>query len=134
MILIFTKSSGDDETPVRRGCGRVADVPTDPTFVDVFVEPNDNAPEGSGLRFRAEGVARLVSRVRYDDRDCAIVGWSSVDGGSPCAAYAIVVEDSGSGTALLVYGGDWGVRLTPDDGGEPFGEPYLLLASDAPAT
>jgi hypothetical protein len=103
----------------------------EPTFIDVFVEPNDNAPDGSGLRFKAEGAPRAVARVRYDGRDCDVVGWSSAGGGSRCAAQAAIVEDSGSGTALLVWGGDWGVRLTPLDGGAPFGEPYLLLETDA---
>ncbi len=99
-----------------------------PRFIDVFVEPNPNAPDGSGQRFRTEEPsARPVSRVSWDGRWCRVAGWSSASGGSPCAAQAITVEDSSAGTALLVFGGDWGVRLWPDDGGAPFGEAYLLV-------
>jgi hypothetical protein len=102
-----------------------------PEFVDVFVEPNPNAPEGSGQRFKAAGEARAITRVRSERRWCRVTGWSSEGDGSPCAANAIPVEDSGSGAALLVHGGDWGVRLVPEDGSPPFGEPYLLLDGDA---
>lgn len=98
-----------------------------PRFIDVFVEPNPNAPEGSGLRFKAEGASRPITRVRHEGRWCRVVGWSSANGGSPCEALAILVEDSSAGTALLIAGGYWGVRLTPLDGLQPFGEPYLLL-------
>ena len=103
-----------------------------PRFIDVFVEPNENAPEGSGLRFRTEEAsARPVSRVFWDYRWCKVVGWASAAGGSPCPAQAIAVEDSSAGTAQLVFGGDWGVRLMPEDGAAPFGEPYLLVEPTA---
>jgi hypothetical protein len=101
-----------------------------PEFVDVFVEPNPNAPEGSGQRFKAAGAGRAITRLRWEGRWCRVTGWSSEGGGSPCAATAIPVEDSGSGAALLIHGGDWGVRLVPEDGGQPFGEAYLLLDGD----
>jgi hypothetical protein len=103
----------------------------EPTFIDVFVEPNDNAPEGSGQRFKAEDEARPVSRVRWEGRWCRVSGWSSDGDGSPCAAQAITVEDSGSGTAVLIFGGDWGVRLQPEDGSPAFGEAYLLVDASA---
>ena len=63
--------------------------------------------------------------------ECEVVGWTSRDGGAPCPAYAVPVEDSGAGVATLIYGGDWGLRLTPKDGRPPFGEPYLLLDDEA---
>ncbi len=66
-----------------------------------------------------------------------VVGWSS-DG--LVTALAALVDDSGEGSALLVYGGDEGIRLRPE--GSPldwsleepsqWGEPFLLLAHDAP--
>ena len=65
---------------------------------------------------------------------CDVVGWSSAEGGSACPALSVPVEDSGAGIATLVYGGDWGIRLTPRDGTEPFGEPYLLLADESMLT
>lgn len=106
---------------------------TDFGYVDLFIDPNPNCEEGCGLRYKAESAPRPVTRVRYytgadEWVDCAVVGWSSASGGSATAAQAVLVEDSGSGAAMLVYGGDWGLRLTPD-GGAPFGEPYLLVSA-----
>ncbi len=100
-------------------------------FVDVFIDSNPNTPEGCGLRFKAENEPRPVSRVRYSTSPnetiiCRVVGWSSE---GACPAFAITVEDSGSGTAELVTGGEWGLQLTPENG-EPFGEAYLLLARE----
>jgi hypothetical protein len=103
-----------------------------PLFIDVFIDPNPNTPEGCGLRFKSEGTPRPVHAVRYDGVVHDVVGWSSDGGGTAHPAWAAVVEDSGAGTATLVYGADWGLRLTPrDGGGAPFGEPYLLLDADA---
>lgn len=100
--------------------------------INVFIEANPNCPEGCDQRFSASGEARPVTWVRHcpggdETILCDVSGWSSAGGGSPCPAQAVAVEDSSSGVSTLVYGGDWGLRLTPR-GGEPFGEPYLLLA------
>jgi hypothetical protein len=92
-------------------------------FIDVFVDPNPNAPEGCGLRFKATDAPRPVARVRLEGRWCRVVGWSRA---GECAAQQAVVEDSGAGSAVLIFGGDFGIRLFPD-GGEPFGESHLLL-------
>lgn len=101
-------------------------------YVDLFIDPNPNCAEGCGLRYKAESPPRDVRVVRYyrgadDAVDCAVTGWSSDGGGAATAARAVLVEDSGSGSAWLVYGGDWGLRLSPRDGSEAFGEPYLLV-------
>ena len=81
-----------------------------------------------------------VARVRlYEGRAegtiFAVTGWSSEGGGTPCDAYAVSVDDSGSGDAFLVYGGDWGVRLRPVDAQDwqidapdQWGETHLVLA------
>lgn len=103
----------------------------EPRFIDVFVDPNPNAPEGCGLRFKAERRPGPVRRLLLDDRWHEVTGWSSADGGSGCPAQAALVEDSGAGSAVLVFGGDWGIRLTPVDGGAPFGESHLLLDAAA---
>lgn len=100
--------------------------------VDIFVDPNPNCPEGCSQRFQAAGETRAVTSIRYyagadDSVLCDIAGWSSRGGGSPCPAFAVIVDDSGAGVSTLVYGGDWGLRVTPRDGRKPFGEPYLLL-------
>jgi hypothetical protein len=41
---------------------------------------------------------------------------------------AIPVEDSSDGTALLIVGGAFGLRLIPEASGRERREPYLLLA------
>jgi hypothetical protein len=105
----------------------VSDVKT--RYVNLFIDPNPNCPEGCDLRFSACGDARPVAWVRREDGTvCDVAGWSSRGGGTPCPAFATPVEDSGAGVSILVHGGDWGLRLTPRDGGPPAGEPYLLLA------
>lgn len=105
-------------------------------YVDIFIEANPNCPEECCQRFTTSTPPRAVRGVQYwirVDRStwCDVTGWSSQGGGSPCPARAVTVEDSGAGSATLVYGGDWGLRLTPRDGGKPFGEPYLLLADES---
>ena len=106
-------------------------MPGDALYIDVFVDPNPNTPEGCGLRFKAhEGPARPISQVQYEGAACAVVGWSSANGGSPVPAQVVLVEDSSAGTAALVFGGDWGLRITPPTG-TAFGEPYLLLDASA---
>ena len=53
----------------------------------------------------------------------------------PCEASAVLVGDSGLGQALLIHGGDEGIRLRPASSNSPLvlgtddqiGEPYLLL-------
>ncbi len=105
-------------------------------FVNLFIDPNPNCPEGCDQRFQATSEPRLVHLIRYssgadDAVECEVVGWASAAGGTPCAAHAVLVEDSGAGVATLVHGGDWGLRLTPRDGSPPFGQPYLLLDEEA---
>jgi len=105
-------------------------------FVNLFIDPNPNCPEGCSQRFQTTSEARRVSRIRYAPGDgtsieCDVSGWSSAGRGSPCPARAALVEDSGAGVVTLLYGGDWGLRLVPRDGRPPFGEPYLLLDPDA---
>ena len=101
-----------------------------PIYIDVFIDPNPNTPEGCGLRFKSESERRAVAQVRYEGEICDVIGWSSEQGGSPCQAWTSIVEDSSAGTAALIYGGDWGLKVTPP-GATPIGEPYLLLARDA---
>lgn len=107
----------------------------EPGYVDLFIDPNPNTPEGCGQRWKAEGAPRPIQTVRYFLAPdvplvCDVAGvWSAGGAGLPCPAMAVEVEDSGAGASVLVYGGDWGLRLTPrEGGGDPFGEPYLLLA------
>lgn len=104
------------------------------------VEENHNCEGMPQLIFNTMETAREVTHVktaRVDSRATfhPITGWSSDGGGTPCPAYAVEVEESGSGVGWLVYGGDWGVRLMDTNVSEPWavdsrnqwGEPYLLL-------
>jgi len=105
-------------------------------IVSVFIEPNPNCPEGCSQRFQATSESRFVTSIQYSPGGdesilCDVAGWSSEKDGTPCPARAVSVEDSGAGVATLVYGGDWGLRLSPRDGRAPFGEPYLLLDAEA---
>jgi hypothetical protein len=109
-------------------------------FIEVEVDAGDNA-EWSLLRvFDAREEPHEVTRVVTLRRDgsegpCAITGWSAE---GACPARAAKVWDSGDGVALLIYGGDEGVRLQHADSSAPWdvadpnqwGEPCLLLESD----
>ena len=65
-----------------------------------------------------------------------VTGWGPDNGGAPCEVHWVRVGDSGEGESVLVYGGDWGVRLRPSPSQAEWcmtapdqsGEPYLLLA------
>ena len=105
-------------------------------FVNLFIDPNPNCPDGCSQRFQATSEPRTVRRIRYSPGDgttleCEVMGWSSAAGGASCPAFCVHVEDSGAGVATLLYGGDWGLRLVPRDGRPPFGEPYLLVDDEA---
>ncbi|HEX4461846.1 MAG TPA: hypothetical protein VIA18_27890 [Polyangia bacterium] len=103
---------------------------SDPIFVDVMVAPNPSSgDEELLLRFKSEEPARAVSEVFLDGQWCAVSGVD--EGGVEIAAQALLVEDSGSGTALLVCGARWGVRISPPDA-SPHGETHLLLDPATP--
>jgi hypothetical protein len=103
----------------------------EPRFIEIAVAPNEDVPEGIELRFKADGDSREVTQILYEGQLHSVVGWSSHNGGSPVAALATLVEDSGGGTAVLVHGGDWGVRLYPDEGKAPVKEAYLLVTPES---
>ncbi len=109
-----------------------------PVFIQIPENPNCEAVEGQVFQCRSP--ERVVTHVRRD-RDGA-GGWRQItgldEGGAPRPATACLVEDSGEGMCYLITGGDWGLRLKPDDSAEPWsldreeqwGEPFLLLAGD----
>ncbi|HEY2515592.1 MAG TPA: hypothetical protein VGI39_32210, partial [Polyangiaceae bacterium] len=83
-------------------------VSTPPLFIDVFVEEHELLPNGCGLRFRAFGEVREVRSVRYESEDgeAGVWGVEAEDAaGVRSPARAVLVDDSGGGTSLLVYGG-----------------------------
>jgi len=106
-------------------------------FVEVDVQLGDNCGYSLNRVFSALAVSDQVFRVETSGIHGElglfdVTGWS-LEG--PCPAYAVIVEDSGEGRALLIYGGDDGIRLRPADSQSPWnledvhqwGEPCLLL-------
>ena len=106
-------------------------------FIEVDVSGSDNCPLSLTRMFDALEDPVEVSRVEASGPDgeegmCDVTGWSA-DG--PCGAYAALVEDSGEGLAVLIYGGEEGIRLKPDGNSEnwdldsphQWGEACLLL-------
>jgi hypothetical protein len=113
-------------------------------YTHVEVEPNDNTPMIAQQVYKNLGLPFSVSHVRIYNgvpggRLCSIVGWTSAAGGPLTRAYAVKVDDSSAGSAFLVYGGDWGVRLRPADSDAPWsiedpdqwGETQLLLPDES---
>ena len=83
------------------------------------VENNPNFDGSYFLRFHETGLARLITHVKSYDRVsqgewCEVTGWSDDPEDPLKPAFAQPVEDSGSGTSFLVYGGNWGIRLKPE--------------------
>ena len=110
-------------------------------YTHVQVETNDNSLMSADQVYKNLSEPFPVVNVRIYDGGpggtlCAVVGWSSSGGGTPVEAYAVQVEDSSEGSAYVIYGGDWGLRLRPYQSDEPwsmgdsaqFGETHLVLA------
>tara|TARA_Y100000588_G_scaffold104041_1_gene113423 strand:- start:101 stop:475 length:375 start_codon:yes stop_codon:yes gene_type:complete len=106
----------------------------------VEVEENDNCEYMPMLVYEGHRQPVQVSKIIIDDPGrpegiCDVTGWSSEGGGTPCIAFYVPVSDSGQAIAHLVYGGDWGIRMKPENVTEPWdvssslqwGEPYLVL-------
>ncbi len=109
----------------------------------VEVESNQNCETSIFLRYKELGPSRRVTHIKIYDRVsqgewCTITGWSDSPEEARCDAYAQQVEDSGAGMAVLVFGGNNGVRLQPEssqskwdlDDETQWGEAYLLLSDD----
>jgi hypothetical protein len=121
-----------------------------PTFITVLVDEHDELPDGCCMRFKLVDEPRPVRRVRYDG-DGSLEGVFAVEAanadGTMGLAMGALVEDSGAGSSLLVYGGDRGLRLRREggtreegEGGagragragrEGLAEAYLLISSEA---
>lgn len=110
----------------------------------VEVEENPNCDYSPLQTFQTlepprSAVALLVPEVTARQGAHAVVGWCSDRGGSPCAVIYARVTDSGSGSSLLISGGDFGIRLKPVGDRTPWavgaagqwGEPYMLLDPNA---
>ena len=110
-------------------------------FLEVDVSESANCSLSMVRVFDAMQEPVQVSKIMASDPGgndlmCDVTGWSSEAG--PCPAYAALVEDSGEGVAMLIYGGDEGIRLKPAGSPEgwdlnspaQWGEACLLLDKD----
>lgn len=106
----------------------------------IDIEDNDNCGYFPIQVFETQSEPRsaaviTIPNIPENDNPHDVVGWDSEDGGTACEVTAVVVGDSGSGQALMIYGGDHGIRLRPSssnsawslDADDQNGEPYLLL-------
>ena len=106
-------------------------------FVEVDVQLGYNCDYSLNRVFSALAASVQVLRVETTGMHGElglfdVTGWF---GEGPCPAYAVIVEDSGEGRAMLIYGGADGIRLRPRDSRESWsleavdqwGEPCLLL-------
>ena len=89
------------------------------------VEENENCERLPQLIFNTLEEGRPVTHVRTiapggETAFHRVTGWCSSGEGSPCPAYAVKIEESGLGEAVLVYGGDWGIRLMSAAVDEPW--------------
>ncbi|MBI3329851.1 MAG: hypothetical protein HYZ81_24480 [Nitrospinae bacterium] len=70
------------------------------------------------------GSETLVDEFVWAD----VWGWSSQESGSPCPAYAQRVIDPEGDEGIVIYGGDWGVKLWVKE--EEIGRNILWTALD----
>ena len=105
------------------------------------VENSENFEGSLFLRFKDVGPAQPLLQVKLYDRSprgewCDVVGWTDNEVEPNCPAFAQLVEDSGSGVAYLIFGGNCGIRIKLATTKEPWslessnqwGESHLLLA------
>lgn len=108
------------------------------------VDENPNCGGMPQLIFNTMSTARRITHIKTSKsgKDLSfhpITGWRSQDGGSACDAWAIRIEESGSGEGILVFGGDWGLRLMdpafPEawdiNSKHQWGEQYFILLEDS---
>jgi hypothetical protein len=105
----------------------------------LVVEENSNTV-GDERVFATSGDARMASQVEATS-PAGISSWWDVtgvdEGGAFIPAQVIRVDDSSDGTAWLVYGGLWGLRLKKPGSAEAWsledknqwGLPFLVLDS-----
>ena len=82
----------------------------------IDVEAKDNTSKNFSMLYRDISPSREVYCIKYqmngEDSPVQVKGWDNKTN-SPCVAYACQVEESGDGTALLIYGGSGGIRMKP---------------------
>ena len=108
----------------------------------VFVEENPNCGPEERV-FAAHESARRVARVKLTPPSATAPQWCDVtaveENGTFVPASVVRVDDSADGTAWLVHGGTWGLRLRPSElkkewnleEKSQWGVPFLVLDSSA---
>lgn len=94
-------------------------------MIAIEIPPNPNCPEVDLRVFNDLAPARAVSRVRLA-RDGGPLQWYDIvswtlSGTPQGPALAQKVDDSGEGVAILIYGGEAGLRLKPAGSTAPWG-------------
>jgi hypothetical protein len=86
------------------------------------------AVEISRIRVRWKSMPEEAERLTEEFVWADIWGWSSREGGSSSAAYAQRVLDPDGDDGVIIYGGDWGVKILV--GNEEIGRNVLWVALD----
>ena len=109
-----------------------------PVLLQIPENPNCEAMDAQV--FQCRSATRAVTHLLCDRSGgmewCPVTGID--EGGAPTVATACLVEDSGDGACYLVVGGEWGLRLRPENGssawdledGTQWGATYFLLPGD----
>jgi hypothetical protein len=84
--------------------------------------------EISRVRVRWKTMPDGTDRLTEDYLWADIWGWSSRDRGSSCAAIAQRVVDPEGDEGIIIYGGDWGVKIRVDN--EEIGRNVLWVSLD----
>ena len=113
-------------------------------MVVVEINPNSNCDPVDLRLFHDVEAPRVVRQVCLQ-RAAEPPAWHDIAGWTldnrPCPAMACRVDDSGEGLAVLVTGGEAGLRLRPAGSEEPWsldssnqwGASFLLMADEAGA-
>ncbi len=107
------------------------------------VENNPNFDGSYFVRFNELEPPRLLTHIKSYERLsrgewCQVTGWCDDPEQPLCPAYAQKVDDSGAGTTYIIFGGNWGIRLKPEDhtgewnlyDNEQWGEGYLSIGEE----
>jgi len=90
--------------------------------VRIVVEDNPNCAGCGEIVFTpieaSKPIGGLIASGALGDEPFDIVGVEP--DGKWIPAYAQKVADSGDGTAFLIYGGTWGIRMRPRKSAEPW--------------
>ena len=106
------------------------------------VDPNPNTEASVSTVYKNISRPREVYCVKFhlkeNEEPVQVTGWEA-ESGKPCPAYACSIEESGDGTALLIYGGTGGIRMKKLEdesdwdvqSNKQWGESHLIYPKDS---